>query len=83
MYPAIDLSNNECEFNETLQGFIEKYVAFWQESTVDPPIQARVKSLPFDIGTHIMLAFVFLFSVLASWYLFKEREMFTLTKGNK
>ena len=39
-------------------------------------LQAGVKSLPFDIGTHGMLAFVFLFSIWASWYLFKKRGLF-------
>ena len=39
-------------------------------------LQAGVKSLPFDIGTHSMLAFVFLFSLWASWYLFKKRALF-------
>ena len=39
-------------------------------------LQAGVKCQPFDIGTHSMLAFVFLFSVWASWYLFKKRAIF-------
>ena len=39
-------------------------------------LQAGVKSLPFDIGTHGMLAFVFLFSLWASWHLFKNRRLF-------
>ena len=39
-------------------------------------IQAGVKSEPFDIGTHGMLAFVFLFSVWGSWYLYKNRKWF-------
>ena len=39
-------------------------------------LQAGVKSLPFDLGTHIMLAFVFLFSLWASWYLFKKQSLF-------
>ena len=39
-------------------------------------VQAGVKSEPFDIGTHGMLAFVFLFSVWGSWYLYKNRLQF-------
>ena len=39
-------------------------------------LQAGVKCQPFDIGTHIMLAFVFLFSAWASWYLLKNRKLF-------
>lgn len=39
-------------------------------------LQAGVKCQPFDIGTHSMLAFVFLFSFWASWYLFKKRAIF-------
>ena len=39
-------------------------------------IQASIKSQPFDIGTHGVLAFVFIFSVWASWYLFKNRKLF-------
>ena len=39
-------------------------------------LQAEVKCQPFDIGTHSMLAFVFLFSVWASWYLLKNRRLF-------
>jgi len=39
-------------------------------------IQASVKCQPFDIGTHGVLAFVFIFSVWASWYLFKNRKLF-------
>ena len=46
-------------------------------------LQAGVKSLPFDIGTHIMLAFVFLFSLWASWYLFKKREIFYPASGSE
>ena len=38
-------------------------------------LQAEVKCQPFDIGTHSMLAFVFLFSIWASWYLFKNRAI--------
>jgi len=39
-------------------------------------VQAGVKSEPFDIGTHGMLAFVFLFSLWGSWYLYKNRKQF-------
>jgi len=39
-------------------------------------IQAGVKCEPFDIGTHSMLGFVFLFSVWGSWYLYKNRLQF-------
>ena len=39
-------------------------------------IQASIKSQPFDIGVHCMLAFVFIFSVWASWHLFKNRKLF-------
>ena len=39
-------------------------------------IQAGVKSEPFDVGTHGMLAFVFLFSLWGSWYLFRNRKLF-------
>ena len=39
-------------------------------------IQAGVKSEPFDVGTHGMLAFVFLFSLWGSWYLYKKRLRF-------
>jgi len=39
-------------------------------------VQAGVRSEPFDIGTHGMLAFVFLFSVWGSWYLYKNRLQF-------
>ena len=39
-------------------------------------LQAGMKSLPFEIGTHGMLAFVFLFSAWASWYLIKNRAIF-------
>ena len=40
-------------------------------------IQAGVKCEPFDVGTHGMLAFVFLFSVWGSWYLYKIRHQFS------
>jgi hypothetical protein len=39
-------------------------------------VQAAVKCEPFSIAVHGMLAFVFLFSVWASWYLFKNRKLF-------
>ena len=39
-------------------------------------IQASIKSQPFDIGVHCVLAFVFIFSVWASWHLFKNRKLF-------
>lgn len=39
-------------------------------------IQASVKCQPFNIGVHSVLAFVFIFSVWASWYLFKNRKFF-------
>ena len=38
-------------------------------------IQASIKCQPFDIGVHSVLAFVFIFSVWASWYLFKNRKL--------
>ncbi len=38
--------------------------------------QAAVKSQPFDIAAHGILAFNFLFSVWASWYLYKNRKLF-------
>ncbi|MFC2134904.1 hypothetical protein ACFLR4_02500 [Bacteroidota bacterium] len=39
-------------------------------------LEASVKCPPFDMGTHFMLAFVFLFSLWASWYLFQNRKLF-------
>ena len=39
-------------------------------------MQASVKSQPFDIGTHGVLAFVFIFSVWASRHLYKNRKLF-------
>lgn len=39
-------------------------------------IQASVKCEPFNMGVHSVLAFVFIFSVWASWYLFKNRKLF-------
>ena len=39
-------------------------------------IQASIKSQPFDNGVHGVLAFVFIFSVWASWHLFKNRKLF-------
>lgn len=38
-------------------------------------VQAGVDK-PFGLGTHGLLAFFFLFSVWASWYLFKKRALF-------
>lgn len=37
---------------------------------------ASVKCQPFDIPTHLILAFIFLFSIWASCYLFKNRMLF-------
>ena len=39
-------------------------------------IQASIKSQPFDIGVHGVLAFVFIFSVWASRHLYKNRKLF-------
>jgi hypothetical protein len=39
-------------------------------------IQASVKCEPFNAGVHGVLAFVFIFSVWATWYLFKNRKLF-------
>jgi len=39
-------------------------------------IQASLKCQPFDIGVHGVLAFVFVFSVWASWHLFKNLKLF-------
>ena len=39
-------------------------------------LQASIKSQPFDIATHGVLAFVFIFSLWASWYLLKNRNLF-------
>ena len=39
-------------------------------------IQAGVECQPFGIATHSMLAFSFLSSVWASWYLFNKRPLF-------
>ena len=36
--------------------------------------QASVKCEPFNIGVHFVLAFVFLFSLWGSWYLYKKRR---------
>ena len=46
----------------------------WAKQTLQ--IQAGVNCQPFAIPTHSMLAFFFLFSVWASWYLFKNRALF-------
>ena len=37
-------------------------------------IQTSIKCEPFNIGTHMVLAFVFLFSLWGSWYLYKKRK---------
>ena len=37
-------------------------------------IQASIKCEPFNISTHSVLAFVFLFSFWGSWYLYKKRQ---------
>ena len=37
-------------------------------------LQASVQCEPFNAGTHGVLAFVFLFSLWGSWYLFKKRQ---------
>jgi hypothetical protein len=39
-------------------------------------LQASVKCEPFNAGTHGVLAFVFVFSIWASWHLFKNRNLF-------
>ena len=39
-------------------------------------LHASVKCQPFDIATNGTLVFIFLFSVWASWYLFKNRMLF-------
>ena len=35
--------------------------------------QASIKCEPFDISVHMVLAFVFLFSLWGSWYLYRQR----------
>ena len=40
-------------------------------------IQASVKCEPFNIGVHAVLAFVFLFSIWGSWYLYKKASTTT------
>ena len=37
-------------------------------------IQDSIKCEPFNIGIHMVLAFVFLFSLWGSWYLYKKRQ---------
>ena len=37
-------------------------------------LEASVKCQPFDLGTHFMLIFVFLFSLWGSWFLYKNKE---------
>jgi hypothetical protein len=39
-------------------------------------IQASVKCEPFNASTHGVLAFVFVFSIWAGWYLFRNRKLF-------
>ena len=39
-------------------------------------IQASVKCEPFNAGVHGVLVFVFVFSIWASWHLFKNRKLF-------
>ena len=39
-------------------------------------MQASIKSQPFDVGVHGVLAFVFLVSLWATWHLFKNRHIF-------
>ena len=39
-------------------------------------IQASIKCEPFNFGVHLVLAFVFLFSLWGSWYLYKKRQWF-------
>lgn len=41
MCPAMDPYRKECDFNATLQDFIGKYTALWQESTVEPPVPVK------------------------------------------
>lgn len=38
--------------------------------------QAAVEHIPFDAATNGILAFIVLFAIWASWYLFKNRRMF-------
>jgi len=54
-------------------GFYWTAIAWVKQTSL---IQAGVKCEPFDAGTHIMLAFVFLFSLWGSWYLYKNRLQF-------
>jgi len=54
-------------------GFYWTMVAWVKQSFM---LQAGIKCQPFDMGTHFMLAFVFLFSAWASWYLLKKRALF-------
>lgn len=39
-------------------------------------LQAAVKCEPLSVGSHGMLGFVFVFSLWASWYLYKNRSLF-------
>lgn len=38
-------------------------------------LHASVKCEPFNMGTHTVLAFVFIFSLWAAWYLYKNRNL--------
>jgi len=37
-------------------------------------LEASVKCQPFDLGTHFMLTFVFLFSLWGVWFLYRNKE---------
>ncbi|MCP4632265.1 MAG: hypothetical protein GY855_05010 [candidate division Zixibacteria bacterium] len=39
-------------------------------------VQNGIQHQPFDIGTNIILIFIVLFAAWASWYLFKNRNIF-------
>ena len=54
-------------------GFYWTTIAWVKQSFL---IRAGVKCEPFDVGTHVMLAFVFLFSLWGSLYLYKNRKLF-------
>ena len=54
-------------------GFYWTTIAWVKQSFL---IKAGIKAEPFDVGTHGMLAFVFLFSIWGSWYLYKNRLQF-------
>lgn len=38
-------------------------------------LRASVKCEPFNLGTHAVLAFVFIFSLWACWYLYRNRKL--------